>query len=237
MDGPTQAVVVVPAKAEAELLPGCLDALDDAAGRVAATILVVVAVETGAGPDGTLDVVRRRPHVHAVPLVGALVGEARHAAATFGLDLLGASARPETAQRTWLATTDADSRVPPDWLATQVALATAGADLVLGTVRLPSTARDQVARTWWERYVEVIGLHDHPHVHGANLGVRASTYLACGGFQPVSAHEDALLATAVRQLPGARCITTTASPVTTSDRRLGRTPAGVAADLRDIAAG
>lgn len=69
-------------------------------------------------------------------------------------------------------------------------------------------------------------------MHGANLGVRASTYLAVGGFAPLPAHEDVRLAEAVARLAGAHVLTTVACPVLTSDRRVGRTPAGLAHDLR-----
>ena len=48
-----------------------------------------------------------------------------------------------------------------------------------------------------ERYA--FGSGPHPHVHGANLGIRASAYLAAGGFPPLRTAEDhALLAAATR---------------------------------------
>jgi hypothetical protein len=112
------------------------------------------------------------------------------------------------------------------------------ADLVLGTVELRTDAGfDQAAAAWRHEYHGLIGADgQHPHVHGANLGVRADAYLAGGGFPAVAAREDVRLAEAVRAMSRYGSVTTTMSPVTTSDRRIGRAPYGVAADLRRIAA-
>ncbi|NAZ87549.1 glycosyltransferase, partial [Kineococcus sp. T90] len=135
------------------------------------------------------------------------VGAARAAGVAVALhEEAGADARG-----TWVACTDADSRVPAGWLRHQVAAATAGADLLLGTVRLAGPAwRDA---QWRAAYARGLGPDArHRHVHGANLGVRVSAYLAAGGFAPVAAHEDRLLAAAVRALPGARVVTSSACP-------------------------
>ena len=69
-------------------------------------------------------------------------------------------------------------------------------------------------------------------MHGANLGVRASTYLAAGGFPPEPAHEDRLLVDRVNALPDAVAIATIGAPVHTSDRLEGRVRRGVSSDLR-----
>ena len=73
----------------------------------------------------------------------------------------------------------------------------------------------------------------HPHVHGANLGVRGDTYLAAGGFRNVAAHEDVLLRDAVRALGGI-VVSTGSGPVLTSGRQRGRAPAGLAHYLREL---
>ncbi|RII96479.1 glycosyltransferase, partial [Clavibacter michiganensis subsp. insidiosus] len=79
----------------------------------------------------------------------------------------------------WIACTDADSAVPPAWITSQLELADAGSDVVVGTVRpeLEDLSPDQVA-AW--RATRVPG-HANGHVHGANLGVRADAYVAAGG--------------------------------------------------------
>jgi hypothetical protein len=86
---------------------------------------------------------------------------------------------PADPARLWLATTDADTVVPPGWLARQLAHAVAGWDAVAGTVEVTDwsghaawvqASFDAAYRVW--RPVQ-----PHPHVHGANLGVRGSAYL------------------------------------------------------------
>ena len=74
----------------------------------------------------------------------------------------------------------------------------------------------------------------HPHVHGANLGIRASAYLAAGGFRSLRTAEDhALLAAATE----AGCPVLQASDITveTSARRQARAPAGFSHLLRILA--
>jgi hypothetical protein len=70
-------------------------------------------------------------------------------------------------------------------------------------------------------------------VHGANLGIRASTYLAAGGFTPLRTAEDhALVAAAAR----AGCSVLRASDITvqTSARRQARAPLGFSHLLRTL---
>jgi hypothetical protein len=234
-------VAVVPAKDEELLLSHCLDALRRASRAVNVPVTVVVAVYVRAATcrDRTLDIARSRPDVVTLPVHDAVVGSARHAGVLEGLRRVGALSVHSDKRITWIVTTDADSQVRPDWLVTQQRLADAGADLVLGTVDLrPAAGLDHVAAAWRHEYHGLIGPdQQHPHVHGANLGVRANAYLAVGGFPAAAAHEDVRLTVAVRALGRFGSVTTTMSPVTTSDRRSGRTPHGVAADLQRIAAG
>ncbi len=228
----TGVAVVVPARDEERLLPGCLDSVAAAAARVPVPVTVVVALDRC--EDATAEVVAARPGVLAVRCRAGLVGAARAVGVAAALGRLGVQP-----SGTWLACTDADSRVPRDWLTHQLRLADDGVDLVLGTVELDGgqVASTSVAR-WHREYSRLVSEQGtHGHVHGANLGVRASTYLAAGGFAAVAAHEDALLARAVSRLAGASVVPTVAIPVATSDRLLGRAPDGVAADLRLIDAG
>jgi glycosyltransferase involved in cell wall biosynthesis len=220
--------VVVPARDEERPLAGSLDAIARAAARVRVPVTVVVALDRCR--DATADVVATRPEVVAVRCEAGAVGRARGAGVGRALDRLRAHPR----ERTWLACTDADSRVPEDWLSHQLALADDGVDLVLGTVDLHGDSPGAGAVRWRREYSRLVGPTTHGHVHGANLGVRASTYLAAGGFAPVCAHEDLLLTRAVTRLPDAVVVPTVAVPVATSDRRLGRAPVGVAADLRHL---
>ena len=83
-----------------------------------------------------------------------------------------------------------------------------------------------------ERYA--FGSGPHPHVHGANLGIRASAYLAAGGFRPLRTAEDhALLATAAQA--GRSVVQAGDVAVETSGRRLARAPLGFSHLLRTLA--
>jgi len=223
----TAAGIVVPAHDEEASLPACLAALRraaDAAG-VPARLLVVADMCTdrtaGAARAGGARVISIRAH---------RVGAARAAGMTELMRLASAS----DPARVWLATTDADTVVPPGWLRRQLEYANAGFDVVLGTVTVtdwdghPPHAPIAFA----ERYA--FGAGPHPHVHGANLGIRASAYLASGGFRPLRTAEDHALLAAATQ---AGCPVVQASDITvdTSGRRLARAPRGFSALLRTMA--
>jgi len=157
------------------------------------------------------------------------VGAARRRGAAHLLDrALADGGRPAT---TWLAGTDADSTVPAAWLLEQARAAQDGFHARVGTVVL-SSPQDQLAARWTEQQQHVEG---HPHVHGANLGVRGDSYLAAGGYPPVLTGEDVLLVSSLER-SGARLLRTARHPVVTSARREGRAPEGVAADLAELAA-
>lgn len=235
--GPTHLGVLVPVRDEERLLGRCLRALAGAAGVVAAErpgLDVSVVVVLDGCRDGSAEVARevvwpeRLPRPHLLVTEPAGVGVARRRGAEHLLGRASAGrGRPAT---TWLAGTDADSTVPASWLLEQVRAAEEGHDARIGTVVL-SSPRDQLAARWTEQQQHVEG---HPHVHGANLGVRGDVYLQAGGYPPVRTGEDVLLVAALEQR-GARLLRTARHPVVTSDRREGRAPEGVAADLAELA--
>jgi glycosyltransferase involved in cell wall biosynthesis len=132
----------------------------------------------------------------------------------------------------WLANTDADSAVPENWLVRQVELADAGADAVLGSVEPDPAGTDPaVLRRWLERHPF---REDHPHIYGANFGVRASAYLAAGGFPRTRAHEDRILVENLCKQAYSVLATDTIR-VLTSGRTHARAPQGFAAYLRALA--
>ncbi|MFD6417647.1 glycosyltransferase [Streptomyces sp. NPDC060194] len=222
-------VVALPAHDEAAGLPAALRSVHRALRHpgLAPSVLVVAA---DACTDATAAVAARLG-ADVVEVGHRMAGAARAAAVRQGLARCGA--RPEA---TWIATTDADCGVPPEWLAHQLHRAREGWECVVGTVRIapfPPLA------------ASVRALHDahyfagrdgpgwvHPHVHGANLGVRADTYLRAGGFPAVPHGEDRAL---VAALPaGARVLRTDACPVATSGRTAPRAPHGFGAFLRSL---
>lgn len=207
--------VVVPAHNEEALLSACLAAIEDAASQVAIACQVVVVLDDCS--DGTAAVLTHFSRVARVDIQERNVGMARAEGFRVVIRRLGLS--PEVV---WLATTDADSRVPRDWLSTQLELAQQGAEAVLGTV----VVRDWEGRGEWLRERFAAGyrqVEDHAHIHGANLGLTGSAYLAAGGVPPVAVAEDVGL---VLALQGRRLVRTSRIPVSTSSRSDSRAHGG-----------
>ncbi len=214
--------VVVPAHDEEELLPACLATLRIAAAAAVAErpgLAVRVVVTADACSDGTAALARR-----AGATVVAASARSAGVARAAGLREILAGARP-AGTGIWLATTDADSRVPPDWLARQLRYAEAGWEAVAGTVTVtdwtghaPGTAAE-----FGRQYGVWRG--PHPHVHGANLGFTAPAYLAVGGFPPLRTGEDRALVAAF-QAQGRRVLRASSLPVVTSARPRYRAPSG-----------
>jgi hypothetical protein len=119
--------------------------------------------------------------------------------------------------------------VPPDWLVRQLDEAARGAHAVLGTVQPEAGLPYPIERAWSRRHLQ---RDDHPHVHGANLGIRADVLHALGGWPDVMSGEDVTLVARARHL---RIVRTAQIPVRTSSRLSSRTRDGFAAYLRDLA--
>jgi GT2 family glycosyltransferase len=210
--------VVVPAHDEQDWLLPCLDALAVAAAAVALPVDVVIVAD--ACTDGTA-ALARTAGATVVETDARNVGVARAA----GWDRLGRTG----ANSLWLTTTDADTLVPPEWLLRMVAYADEGWDAVVGTVTVrdwAASGREDAVRTAWQaEYARV-----RNHVHGANLGVRASSYATVGGVPARALAEDAGLVAALRGA-GCRVLTATDIPVRTSARFSTRAPGGFASYL------
>lgn len=222
--------VVVPAHDEEELVGRCLDGLAEAAGRAAAAgIDVRLTFVLDDCHDRTPEIVRARAMpvpLEVVETDARSVGVARALGTSAAL---GGTDAPLDA--VWLAHTDADSCVPPGWLVDQVTLADGGADVVVGTVRPdPADLSDGQLRAW--ACTRVPG-RPNGHVHGANLGMRASAYVAAGGFAPEPLHEDVHLAERLRTAPGVVVVASDVVDVLTSGRPVGRAPGGYARYLRE----
>jgi len=215
--------VVIPARNEELLLPRCLDSIQHAVERLAEqrpelrTRVIVVLDRT---TDRSLRVARGRPGVVVVRSQAGKVGRARD------LGVYAALRWATGPQRgTWIANTDADSTVPPDWLCTQVRLAETCLDVVVGTVQPdPADLPDGVLAAWSAAHVLGEG---HRHIHGANLGFRADVHTRLGGFGGLKLHEDRdfVLAAAAAGLP---LLATDQIRVTTSGRLHSRVRNGFA---------
>jgi glycosyltransferase involved in cell wall biosynthesis len=147
------------------------------------------------------------------------VGVARQIGAEFSL---ASGAR-------WLAFTDADTVVAPDWLSAQLALK---ADAVCGTVSVEQWAH---YGSRMERHFELTYSNEdgHSHIHGANLGVSAQAYRVAGGFLNLTSGEDVALVQALKDT-GAKIAWSRAPRVVTSARPDYRAPGGFGATLERI---
>jgi GT2 family glycosyltransferase len=241
----------VPAHDEEALVSRALDGVERArrhTARAHPEARIVVVLVADACTDGTVAAARAHPDVQVVEIDARGVGVARSvgvdaALAAFGVAALGvavegadAGALPDDPSSAgdlpldavWLACTDADSVVPVGWIDDQLDRAAAGADVVIGTVRpdFADLSPRQIA-AWTGRHTPG---RPNGHVHGANLGVRASSYRAVGGFAPVDLHEDNDLVDRLRAA-GATLVASDVGEVLTSGRRDGRTSGGYAGYL------
>ncbi|MFT4469407.1 glycosyltransferase [Arthrobacter sulfonylureivorans] len=228
--------VVVPVHNEEQLLGRCLRRLQRAmdalrTGQPHCSVQLVVVLDRCTDQSAAIAEHAAHSDERIAVLAGDFgsVGAARAAGVSAALE----AADHYTAEKTWLACTDADTLVPENWLTSFVRLADAGADAVAGTVE-PDTASlaPGLLRAWRHNYA---GQEPSTRVHGANLGVRASLYLAAGGFPALTEHEDVRLVEAIRSLGGV-VLPAAHLQVTTSGRLQGRTPGGFAGYLANLKA-
>ncbi|HEX9065413.1 MAG TPA: glycosyltransferase [Streptosporangiaceae bacterium] len=221
--------VIVPAANEEAVIGRCLASVAAARSSlyrssVRAQVQILVVLDDCV--DATAAIAARFADIRPLAIAARNVGAARRAGAAAAL-------RSGHPSETWLASTDADSEVPADWLTTMVTIASRGAHLVLGTV-LPGDGLDAGTRAAW------LARHhlrdDHPHVHGANLGIRGDAYLALGGWPPLSAGEDIDLAGRAARASHLRIVRTATIPVLTSPRRAARAPRGFSGYLSALGA-
>jgi len=211
--------VTLPAHNEEQLIAACLQSLNVAALHPALRdeqVVIVVALDRCSDATGWIC---ERFGVEVITVDAGCVGVARAAASERAL-ALGAR---------WIGCTDADSVVPPDWLARQLQC---GASAFCGVVAVgdwldyPQAVREQFLQG--EHAVD-----GHPHVHGANMGFSAVAYRQCGGFAPLTTGEDVAL---IQAMHGAGMqVARLASPrVMTSARRHARAPHGFSEFLRRL---
>jgi glycosyltransferase involved in cell wall biosynthesis len=228
-------VVIIPVRNEAERIGACLDALASAiaaavGGRLRLTdprVRTVVVLDRCT--DASAGIVATYPWVETVVSSAGRVGAARAIGVQHAL-----SQETVAPERIWIATTDADSRVPADWLSHQLAHAASGADLFRGLVEPdPEECGPSAYEAWFKGYVAADG---HGHVHGANLGVRGDAYAVCGGFDQLAAFDEDVTLSRNAQHQRLRVVASAQARVATSGRLRGRVEgAGFAAYLRDRA--
>jgi glycosyltransferase involved in cell wall biosynthesis len=211
--------VVVPAHDEEAHIGACLESLQIASRDpklLGEAVLIVVALD--ACGDGTQRIVQAHGAT-AVELESRNVGMARALGARRALD--------EGAR--WLAFTDADSVVAPDWLSAQLGQRS---DAVCGTIQVLdwSGHSERLQQHHAATYVDADG---HRHIHGANLGVAAAAYRGVGGFRALRSSEDVALVQAL-SASGASIAWSAAPRVVTSARRHYRAPGGFGETLARV---
>lgn len=212
--------IVIPAHNEELYLDACLRAARVAAADPALhgeTVHITVALDSCS--DGSRAIVERHAALAAMsaPAGGAcfidcLCVDARNVGITRAA---GARHLLERGAR-WLAFTDADTEVSPQWLSAQLRL---DVDVVCGTVAVRDWTphrhnAELLCQHFHHSYTDADG---HQHIHGANMGVSADAYLRAGGFEPLTCSEDVALVSAL-QRSGARFAWSAAPRVTTSAR-------------------
>jgi glycosyltransferase involved in cell wall biosynthesis len=190
------------------------------------TVDIVVAVDSST--DRTEEIAQQMLHGcgSVVCTRAGIVGWARALAARIALDRYDGERR-----RCWLANTDADSSVPASWLSEQLALAATNVEAIAGTVDVDSfDEHDSFVRLRFRDTYLIRRDGSHPHVHGANLGVRADAYLRAGGWRNIATAEDHDLWRRLADV-GAERRSVSQIRVLTSGRRRGRAPHGFADTL------
>lgn len=229
--------VVIPVHNEEELLAAALTSLSEAFDELRGCGLsLTAAVVLDDCHDASADVVaewvhRGRRARHIVKMVvrtcaANSVGVARRLGCTALLDDWS-SIDPS---RIWLASTDADSRVPRDWLSTQIGQHDGGVDLWSGRVSVEDWSlhsRDTASK--WQREYEA----EQIPIHGTNMGFNAAAYLAVGGFSSTRTGEDRALHQALSDM-GVTSYNDSAVRVVTSSRQFARSPLGFAHALNMI---
>ena len=226
-----RACVVVPARDEEDLIGACITALAHQTGvaRDAYEVILVLdrctdataerAVQAAAGDDAAPDRVRRRrrraraPHRHGPRRRAAAAGRADrhhrrrlHARARLARDPTQAVAAAP--RRSAAGSRSRDAEVPP---------------------HRPRAGEVDAVRRRAE--LRGAGAREHHQFSGASFAVTSATYTRVGRLEPRPALEDEGFERALRHhgIPIERLASV---KVTTSGRRLGRAPRGLAVDLR-----
>jgi len=230
------AVVVVPARDEERWIAGCMAAL---AGQTVACGSFEIVLVADACSDGTVAAARAAADalslaLDVIPGPGTGSGGARRAGMDAAAERLLSAGRPNGL----LATTDADTRPAPDWLARQLIHLGNGALVVAGLVELDSAELHGAVRRRREsdaavRLADVRALDPaaaHHHFAGASLGMTAAAYRQVGGLEPTAALEDEAFAERL-QAHAIPILRASDVRVRTSVRTDGRARRGLSVDL------
>jgi cellulose synthase/poly-beta-1,6-N-acetylglucosamine synthase-like glycosyltransferase len=219
--------IVVPAQNEEDTIEACIESIQ-ASCRQAELREYRIAVVADSCTDLTA---RRARRVlgEAGELLECEVGSAG-AARRAGVEAILKYFKSRAPSQIWLANTDADTTVPPDWISLQLKLADAGVSGVAGIVQLDPNGAAAAQEVYRRTYLTNRD-GSHSHVHGANLSMRADAYIDAGGWSERPLAEDHCLWQRLKRR-GWRVCSTVQSVVITSARLEGRASGGFADTLR-----
>jgi len=221
-------IIAIPAQNEETLIARCLESVLQACRYLPVTISCDIIVFDDGSTDCTRDIAENclKASGTVVSLDMNNVGLARRLAVAYGLKKYSGPLN-----HCWIANTDADSMVPPDWLYRQLCLAERKVMAVAGIIDIDTFEEhdDGVPKRFRETY-QINFDGSHSHVHGANLGVRADAYLAAGAWSARMTAEDHDLWQRVQD-NGVFTFSSSSLKVITSGRRVGRAPNGFAETL------
>jgi GT2 family glycosyltransferase len=239
-------VIAVPIRNEVERVEACLNAF-----ATQTRVPDIVVVYLNDSDDGTEAVVRkmraRLPFfldivAVTLPPAWANAGNARRLAMCRAASYAG--------QHGVLLTTDADTIVPPDWVARTLAALAAGVDAVCGRIvvnALEAAAIPQTLHNDDALECELLDLLDqiacsvdpephnprprHRQASGASLAISVEAFRRVGGIPPVASGEDRALIEALMRID-ARVRHDPDIVVVVSGRLDGRAPGGMADTIR-----
>jgi cellulose synthase/poly-beta-1,6-N-acetylglucosamine synthase-like glycosyltransferase len=220
--------VLIPARNEEHLLPRCLFSIQQARRSLPVSVTSDVIVVSDCSQDRTRKVAEEILKESGLVLetTSGIVGSARAMAAAAAVERYRGPL-----DRCWLANTDADCEVPKNWLVSHLDFAERGFKAVAGIIDVDSFVEHRQCVEERFRLTYLIRADgSHPHVHGANMGVRADAYLAIGGWSHMTSAEDHDLWSRLDH-EGHMRVSDATLKVITSGRRIGRAPSGFAEAL------
>ena len=246
-----EAVVAIPVRNEAERIAACLDALGRQSGIGPDSLGIVLLVNNTT--DDTIRLVEstRAKGSSAIRVIvhdsaDANAGWARRGA----MDAAATWLEEAGAERRVILTTDADSRVAPDWVGRNLAAIDAGADAVAGTLALDADEAARLSpalRTRGEREAAYHHLLDrlsalidpdpddpwpnHSTDSGASLAVTLAAYRLVDGMPPLALGDDRAFVARLRD-HGLKVRHDPSVAVVTSARLMGRAAGGVAETMK-----
>jgi cellulose synthase/poly-beta-1,6-N-acetylglucosamine synthase-like glycosyltransferase len=220
--------IIIPARNEEKLISRCLHSVNMAAQQLPAFCTYDVILAVDASSDQTFDISNDIIGENGIAfnIDVESVGTARKLATELALQRYKGDL-----WQCWLANTDADCEIPLQWLVTHLDHALSGTQALAGIISIDNF--DEHNNYVPQRFKDSYLLHPdgtHPHIHGANLGVRADAYIRSGGWNCINTAEDhdlwnRLATLSIPMRSDSHC------SVITSGRRMGRAPHGFAQAL------